>query len=299
MTEQVQEEPRFRGSRKASILAWIMIAVSMIIISLSRLIVTQYSFETVMMVIIIAFVVLLAGFVILIKYGRRRIYETREPKYPLKILVAGMGLIILGLAMVLVVITLIPFEERTFPFIFSIGLMFAGLIIAAIASIIAQMRTARSRFAVPVRIMESFRQIEPDKSFETKNLSVLKKGDVYILLPKLFNCVYFVKSLRQTPIQEKKLKLPMKILRKRYFTDEIGGLPLAKWKGECKIPVDSIKRSDSVVEEKYAKIWGVVLLVPRYDVPHRKLLKAQDLADRFDKSVIMKIMEQLSKEDAD
>nr|MDO8097673.1 hypothetical protein [Candidatus Njordarchaeota archaeon] len=152
------------------------------------------------------------------------------------------------------------------------------------------------RFAVPQPIMDAFLAIEPEKTFETKIVRVLRKGSIYILLPKLFNRVYFIRLFNQTPSQEKKLRLPFFLMRKKYFKDEISGFPVAKARGEFTILFDAIKRSERNVEEKYVRGQGVMYLVPRYDMRQRRYLVAPDISDKLDKTVILDIIEELSKE---
>jgi hypothetical protein len=298
----ITEKPQFvkegKRSRKASVVGWIMISTSAIILGILRVIADQVSIEVFMIVIILTMILFSAGIIILAKYGRPKIPSAQKIRYPLKPLVAGMTMLILGLVMIFLTITLLPLEERTLPFFLSIGLLFAGAMVAALSSAVAQMRASTARFAIPARILDAFQQIEPDRSFQTKNLSVMKKGDIYILLPKLFNCAYFIRAQKETTTQDRKLRLPMKILRKKYFTEEIGGLPIAKRKGEFIIPVSASLRGDKT-EEKYAKVSGMAYLVAKYDVPHRRRLRAEDLSEKFDKATILRIMERLSKDEND
>jgi hypothetical protein len=297
MTEQPQEKQGSRGSRKASIAGWAMIILSVVILSSLRLATTSMTMESFMTIFILTFVVFSVGAIILVKYGRRRASGAVEMKYPVGVLVVGLAIVIIGFLFMFVVITLVPYEERTLPFIFSLVVLFAGLIIICISSVIAQMRATAVRFAVPASVMDSFRQIEPEKSFETKRFNVLKKGDIYILLPKTFTATFFIRAFTQTPTSDMKFKPPLRFFRKRNFTDEIGGLPVMKAKGEYNIPVGVVKRGDAIIQEKYAKVSGIAYIVPKYDVLHRRRFQVKDLSDNFNRDTILKIIEQLSKEE--
>jgi hypothetical protein len=139
--------------------------------------------------------------------------------------------------------------------------------------------------------MNSFSQIKPDKTFKTRNFTVLKKGDIYILLSKRLGAVYFIRLFDQVPVREKVIKLPIVFLGGMQFKDEISGLPVAKSRGQITIPVDITKRPNEEPEEKCVNGTGVSYLVPMYDVQHQR-----DLSGQFDKTVILNVMEELSNE---
>jgi hypothetical protein len=160
---------------------------------------------------------------------------------------------------------------------------------------------------LPESIRDSFKQIESDKKFEVSiagvKYLVLKKGNNFMLLPEMWGGVYlayFIKLFNPTPTTKKRFKAPLVPPRKKNFLQNIGGLPVAKFRGDFTLPVDLISKAEGN-EVKYANGSGVMYLVPRRDPSHgmyspRAMFSQIDLSEKFNKTTILKILEELSEE---
>jgi hypothetical protein len=138
-------------------------------------------------------------------------------------------------------------------------------------------------------VMQSLRETNPEKTFQTRNFTVMKKSDVYVLLPRMSSAAYFVKLFDQTPVQEKVVKLPVLFFQRMPFK-EVAGFPVAKFRGEITIPVDVVKRGNKP-DEKYVKGAGIQYVVPFYDMNERR-----DLSGQFTKTGILNIISEISNE---
>jgi hypothetical protein len=227
---------------------------------------------------------------------------------------------ILGFAMMFAVLNLVPVGQRSALLFFSsVGILYAGLIVLVVLGYVVGVRYFEKGLVVPPEIVDSFRQIGPDKAFETRKFLVFKKNGIYILLPKeLFIGVYFVRLFREAKVSgNDKVKLPFRratgFIRKGRFQDEVNGLSVAKSRGGFVVPTGAVKLSERDYQESYMKGPGILYFVFRYDlkgvaiypggyigmdrlisvVHHRPRF---DLCDRFDRATILEIMERLSKE---
>jgi hypothetical protein len=170
-------------------------------------------------------------------------------------------------------------------------------------------RTAKLKESrkLPESIRESFRQIESDKKFEFSIMGikylVLKKGNNFMLLPEMWGGVYlayFIKLFNPTPTTKKRFKAPLMVPRKKHFSQSIGGLPVAKFRGDFTLPVDVISKTEGN-EVKYANGSGIMYLVSRRDPTYGMysplaMFSQVDLSEKFNKATILKIMEELSEE---
>jgi uncharacterized membrane protein YiaA len=240
------------------------------------------------------------------RYGRlARWYGSEAAGTFFKTFLVGVGLSFLGLFMIVLLVfgIQVPIEQRGVYFIFSCGLIFGGIIVLFVGQlrlrmgrrqpffggIMSQTGMGRIRIAGSQDIMRLFEQINPEKNFETKNFSVMKKGEVYILLPRMSNAAFFVKLFDQIPVQEKAVRLPMIFFRKTPFED-VAGLPVAKFRGEITIPVDIVKRGNKS-DERYVKGAGIQYVVPMYDTSGRR-----DLSGQLTKTAILNIISEISNE---
>jgi len=162
-------------------------------------------------------------------------------------------------------------------------------------------------------------QIGSDQSFETEKFSVLRKGKVYILLPKeLFLGPYFIRLFNQSNVSRKqKVKLPFRrvtgTIGKGRFQDKINGLSVAKSRGEFTVPTGAAKPGQKGPLEGYVRGPGILYFIFRYDLEHvaiywdgyigidRLIMMVRrhpefDLSNRFDTPTILKIMDKISGE---
>jgi hypothetical protein len=205
-----------------------------------------------------------------------------------------------GLYLMNVYLIQIPLEQRTLPFFFSFGLILGSLFIGAIMFLSGAPRSRRARLAPPPNILEAFKHIEPEETFEAKNCTVVKKGDVYAIIPKVFNAIYFLRFMTATRTPDTKMRLPMR-LRWSNFQDEIGGFPVAKLEGEFSIPVSATKTEEKTIEEKCARGKATLLVmarrekvrIPLYYTPDSALMK--DLSTKFNENTAINIMDKLSR----
>ena len=160
---------------------------------------------------------------------------------------------------------------------------------------------------LPERVRDSFNQIESDKKFEFSILRakylVLEKGDLFMLLPETSGgayAAYFIKLFDRTPTTKKRFKAPLVLPRKKNFSHNIDGFPVAKARGNFTLPVDVINKTDGK-EVKYASGAGIMYLVSARDLSHgmyspRTLFSRVDLSEKFNKTTILNMLEELSEE---
>lgn len=295
---ELVEEERAKGRPKGYLVGLLLIMIGALLVGLSPLFMKAIEFAMLLWLMVLALVVITTGAVAMFEYGSiGRAVPKEATSVLIKGIVIGMGLVALGIVMIIVVVTQLPMQERTLPFFYALGLIFTGIIVTVAGRILYTTRAMRTRFTVPSNISESFRQIGPEKTFETKNFTVLKKAGIYILISKLSNLVYFVKLFNQTTVHEEITKLPIMFFRKTQFKEKIGDLPVAKRRGELIIPVDSVKLPDRKLEEKYARGSGITYIVPFYDPDRQKPSEKPNLLAEFDSTSVLKIMEELSKEE--
>ena len=284
------EEPR-AGSRLLPVIGLLLLILGAVLLLLVRSYLYVLEFTMSSWLLVIGCILMVVGGAVWLKYGSLGKSAGKEATGILiKALVLGMGLILLGFVLIFALVVQLPMEQRSLFFFFSFGLILAGFIVAVAGRIMFEMKKGRTRFVSRSGIMESFQLIKPEKTFQTKNFTVMKKGDIYILASKLLNAVYFVKLFDQIPVHEKGVRLPNMFFRKSQFKDEIGGLPVDKSKGEIMIPVDFAKRSDKRLEEKYVKGTGISYLIPIYEQQQK------DLSGEFGKTAILQVMEKISTE---
>lgn len=282
-----------KGNRAASIIGMLLVAIGIVILSLVEVAFPEAGFATQMWFIILATLVIASGYILWFKYGRSQTEPRRRATNILiKLILAFVVLLVSSILIIIYVVAELPMEQRAFPFWFSIGLMTIGPIIAAVFGARAMMATRR----VPPAVIDSFSQIHPDMTFETKKFTVFKKDDISILLPSTFGGAYFVRLFSQSLAQrETKARLPRLFPRSAY-KDEIFGLSVAKRRGDFTIPSDIVRRGDRS-EEKYVSGSGILYFVSIYDVRHSSGRRfPTDISSRLDKTAIMEIMEELSRE---
>jgi hypothetical protein len=164
-------------------------------------------------------------------------------------------------------------------------------------------------YETPRSILESFQQVEVDKKFDLSILRVkylvLRKANIFMLVPKEVGggyIAYFIKLFDQTPTAGKRFKAPLVFPRKKQFSYRIAGFPVAKYRGQFTLPVEVIKKTQES-ELKYVRGSGIMYLVPRRNPSsgtHSPLsiFTGEDLSGRFDKTVILKMIEAMTNESA-
>jgi hypothetical protein len=272
-------------------------------------VVRGFGFDYELLLITFSVVLIIAGTVAASEYVVCSAAGYRKIGFPTWRVIFGVGLSALGTLLIQVVgASALPVEgeERLLVVFFCFGLIIGGAFFACIAVLMQVQLTGPKEprplpptieEGVPSGILEAFQGIEAERSFETGNLWVFRKGSIYILLPKRFFAAIFVKLLGQATAPEKKLSLPFKTMRKTTLDDNIGGFPMAKIRGEFTIPVDAFDLGGEGVEEKYMTGRGIMYLVSRFDVSQLGSVSAPDLSQRFDVTVILKIIEQISREE--
>ncbi len=208
-----------------------------------------------------------------------------------KSLVIGLSLFLLGSAVMVFALLRLSQEEFAPPFFFGWILWFSGIGIWIVGAVAGNRGEVRILSRVPRSIDESFQEIKPEKIFKTRTFTVLKKKDIYILIPKLLKAVYFVKLFDQSQVQEKAVKLPIMFPGNTQFKDEVEGLPVAKSRGEIIIPVDVSKHV-----ARYVRGTGVSYLVPTSNVQYGKPAVSSNSRVEFNRSAILRIIEILSEE---
>jgi MFS family permease len=289
MAEAPDIEVGRKGRRKASTVGSLLLFVGLAIFGLSRGLLYQLGW-TALWLVVLAFVLVSAGIIVALAYsGIGNAAEREADSIFAKSVAVCVALFLLGFVMIFAVVGQLPMEQRGTFFIFSLGMIMAGAMALVAGRIMAEIR--RTRFAAPPGITESFHQIKSDKTFETENFTVIRVGDIFVLLSKIGGAVYFVKLFNQMQVQEKAIKLPNMFFRKTQFKDEIGGIPVAKSRGDIMIPIDVIKGPDRQLEEKYVRGTGVSYLIPVYDTQGKR-----DLSKEFTKTAILNIIRELSTE---
>nr|MDO8100497.1 hypothetical protein [Candidatus Njordarchaeota archaeon] len=245
---------------------------------------------------------------------------SRGSRHILKGFIPGTSLIIIGFAMLFILVYVLPMEQRTpLLFFFSIGVLMAGIVLLATLGYWVGTNYVAKGLVVPPNIMSSLQQIGSDDAFETEKFSVLRKGKVYVLLPKeLFLGPYFIRLFNQSNVSRKqKVKLPFRrvtgIIWKGRFQDKINGLSIAKSRGEFTVPTGAAKPGQKSLLERYARGPGILYFIFRYDLEHvaiywdgsigidSLIMRVRshpefDLSDRFETPTILKIMDKISGE---
>jgi hypothetical protein len=297
-------------SRKLGRLGFLLALVGMAIMMVLELglsaIFNEIGIGGILWLLFLAFIFLFPGLALLgIDRATRRWAGSEALGFFVKTVIVSLGLILAGFFVLLDVIMQPLVEQRGVLFILFGGLIFGGLAVLFAGQIIFAMRRGRTRLPVGLgamgslrninpektfqTVVESLRETNPEKTFQTRNFTVMKKSDVYILLPRMSNAAYFVKLFDQTPVQEKAVRLPMLFFQKTPF-NVVAGLRVAKFRGEITIPIDVVKRGNKTTE-KYVKGTGIQYVVPLYDMNERR-----DLSDQFTRTGILNIISEISNE---
>jgi hypothetical protein len=247
----------------------------------------------------------------LLLVGRRvGTYGERKLRTASGLMVAGLVLTAVGSFTIFVIVVQLPVEAQITPFFLSIGLSLVGLVFMCAGGAITIYSEARRQFAIPSEVLVAMKQVEPDKSFETKGYFVFKKKGIYILLRKEFLGAHFVRLFEETPVSDNKISLPF-IGRENIETiaskGEINGLSIAEVRGRFTIPIGVEKRGRNM-EVKCAEGHGILNYVFRYDMKGKMpqsemsilggLKKLRwylnlDLSEKFNKPTILRIIDQL------
>jgi hypothetical protein len=237
-----------------------------------------------------------------VQFGSKDDLPTVEKsRLPAWLLSADLILIIFGVFAIVGFDTLLPASEQALSFYYFTVFLFVGLIVAGSGTLWAVLGAERREFVVPKNVLDSLQQVEPDKSFETKNFLVFKKGPIYILLKKMFNGAHFVRLLKETPVTNSKVRLPFlrsMIARRRATKFQVDDLDVLAVRGEFTIPINAVKHGDRT-EEKYASGPGILYYAPVFlTVPAGyRSFRILDLSATLDKSAILKTIAKLSKEE--
>jgi hypothetical protein len=224
-----------------------------------------------------------------------------------KVISAGAILYMMGFLFLLTVASnFVLVEEQTFSDLFA-SVLFLGGLFTFIVGVLKHSkdvdRRSERKIVVPLDLIEAFRAVEPDKSFETPEFFVFRKERIHILLKKYgaeyfgkgygsayvdrFMGTHFVKMFEKVPVQHGSAKMPFidhGLNMERQLNHEVGGVRMIAVKVRVTIPVDVGKLGDKI-EVKYMK--GASIL---YFVPTRVSTSSQTL----DRSHILKILEDLS-----
>jgi hypothetical protein len=230
--------------------------------------------------------IFVVGTVLIVRLKFRRVRRS---------LVASLGFFLLGFIIFTAIILPLSVEQADEAILFGLALWFVAFVTAVGSVIAGRGGKAKILSTVPADIIDSFQQIKPDRILKTRNFTVLKKKDIYILITELVRAVYFVRLSNQTPALEKDVKLPIIFIGKTKFKNEIGGLPMAKAMGEIVIPVDVVRSVDNKIEARYIKGAGIEYVFPTQDVRPGKP-ESSDLTEKFDRTTLLKILEELSEE---
>jgi hypothetical protein len=289
--------------------------IALVILGLGRLALGEYlvgfypwNVETYYWEIIFAVAAIMTALAVMVsRLGGKRsdIPDVKKSSLPIRLSMVSFAFIILGITAILVPATELPpgaIELGGFSLLAYLEVV--ALVLAGSGTYWTYSRASAREFEVPQNILESLQQIEPDKSFETKNFFVFRKRDIYILLKRKFGGAHFVRLMKETPAFDKEAKLPF--LRSWSTTRhsskfQIADLNIFRVTGEFTIPVDSVKRGDRI-EEKYAGGTGILYYVPVYPVVLAGVglrggrYDILDLSAMLDESAILSIMEKLSKD---
>jgi hypothetical protein len=164
-------------------------------------------------------------------------------------------------------------------------------------------------YVTPKSVLESFQQVEADNKFDfsifRERYLVLRRGSIFMLVPEGVGgayIAYFIKLFDQTPTASKRFKAPIAFPRKKQFSCRIAGYPVAKFRGKFTLPAEVIRKTEGN-ELKYVRGSGIMYLVPRRDPSSgmyspRVIFSREDLSEKFDKTVILKMIEAVSSESA-
>jgi hypothetical protein len=256
---------------------------------------------------VVVFVVILlfgsmSGAVWLVSRSGERGSGEGVPRGVIKLLAVGLAIVGMGFMIFFGAIAILPLEARSAELFFLfLGLVIVGMGIAFAGRISAEVTYAARQFQVPESLLDSLRQIGPDKSFETKKFHIFRKSGIYILLQRRLRGVHFIRLFKQTPVAAKKVKVsywgPWRT-SVRSFKDEINGLRLAKVRREFTVPVDIVRLGDRT-EAKYVRGPGILYYVSVYPMGRFSVnYNEENLCGRLDPPTIIKVLNDLSEEKA-
>jgi hypothetical protein len=227
----------------------------------------------------------------------------KTPRGVVVLLIAsGVAVVGAGFAILFGMIALLPLEARS-PHLF---FLFLGLFVVGIGFVVAGMAANASPslgldLRVPEGLLNSLRQIEPDKSFETEKFHVFRKSGIYILLQKSSWGVHFIRLFKQTPVSTKKVDAPYLGWWRnlaRSFKEEAYGLRLAKVRRKFTIPIEIVKLGGRT-DTKYVSGPGILYYVPLYPLQWNRMdFIGEPSYFKLDTPTIIKILNELSEEKA-